>query len=548
MDGSRLCLFECLYHVRRALAYFQLFLISLVIVEDVGCRLGSILLQLQLSPLHLEETLDRVFSPGVAEAAMVSLCKGDFDLDEDVDDSDLAAFAGDFGRTDCAGDCTGNFDGDGDVDGLDLTVFRANFGRSDCEVVPADPATEAPEPDRTVASNLTSSTAFLYQGEEPVQTGVANGTIKAKRVSLLKGQVKGPDGSPLPGVTVNVLDHPELGRTLSRADGGLDLAVNGGGTLTVEYSKDGYMSLQRTVQADWHGYEQLPDVVMTRRASKVTSVDLEAGQLQVASGSRVSDKDGSRQAAVFIPQGTQAEIYLPDGSTQAVDSLNMRITEFTEGDSGPEAMPAELPPNTGYTYALELTAEEATTKIQGKDVLFNKPVYTYAENFLGFPVGGAVPVGFYDDDAAAWVPAENGRVIEIVGKSDGLAAIDVNGSGSPADAQTLDDLGFTVAERQRLADRYSVGQSLWRIPMHHLSVWDANWGWGPPLDAEPPDLDIIEWLSDVLRDDCNPCEQAGSVIECQNQVLGEDLPIPGTNLRLHYAGDRVPGQIGRAHV
>jgi hypothetical protein len=61
-----------------------------------------------------------------------SICKGDFDSDGDVDGSDLAIFAADFGRTDCVGDCEGDFDSDGDVDGSDLAVFAADFGRTDC--------------------------------------------------------------------------------------------------------------------------------------------------------------------------------------------------------------------------------------------------------------------------------------------------------------------------------------------------------------------------------------------------------------------------------
>ena len=61
-------------------------------------------------------------------------CEGDFDIDGDVDGSDLAVFAADFGRTDCGTgqDCEGDFDGDGDVDGSDLATFAADFGRTDC--------------------------------------------------------------------------------------------------------------------------------------------------------------------------------------------------------------------------------------------------------------------------------------------------------------------------------------------------------------------------------------------------------------------------------
>ena len=65
----------------------------------------------------------------------VPLCEGDFEpRDGDVDGSDLAVFAADFGRTDCGSGpkCEGDFDHDGDVDGSDLAVFAADFGRTDC--------------------------------------------------------------------------------------------------------------------------------------------------------------------------------------------------------------------------------------------------------------------------------------------------------------------------------------------------------------------------------------------------------------------------------
>ena len=61
-------------------------------------------------------------------------CESDFDLDGDVDGSDLAVFAADFGQTDCdtGEECEGNFDCDSDVVGSDLAVFAADFGRTDC--------------------------------------------------------------------------------------------------------------------------------------------------------------------------------------------------------------------------------------------------------------------------------------------------------------------------------------------------------------------------------------------------------------------------------
>ena len=71
---------------------------------------------------------------GVTTSWPEDLCEGNFDHDGDVDGSDLAVFAADFGRTDCdeGEECEGDFDNDDDVDGSDLAVFAAEFGRTDC--------------------------------------------------------------------------------------------------------------------------------------------------------------------------------------------------------------------------------------------------------------------------------------------------------------------------------------------------------------------------------------------------------------------------------
>jgi hypothetical protein len=99
--------------------------------------------------------------------------------------------------------------------------------------LPPDPTTVAPPLDPTVATTLGTATAFLYAGPSPVQTGVAPGTINPVRAAVLRGRVLDANGTPLPGVTLTVLNHPEFGQTLSRADGMFDLAINGGGFLTV---------------------------------------------------------------------------------------------------------------------------------------------------------------------------------------------------------------------------------------------------------------------------------------------------------------------------
>ena len=68
-------------------------------------------------------------------------------------------------------------------------------------------------------------------------------------------------------------------------------------------------------------------------------------------------------------------------------TLNVRATEFTIGPDRPWSMPVALPPSSGYTYAAEFSVDEALAA-GALDVQFDRPIYTYVENFLNFPVGG----------------------------------------------------------------------------------------------------------------------------------------------------------------
>ncbi|HEV2719365.1 MAG TPA: Ig-like domain-containing protein, partial [Thermoanaerobaculia bacterium] len=109
------------------------------------------------------------------------------------------------------------------------------------EPLPPDPATVAPPIDATAGANVHESTRFLYEGTNSIQTGVAPNTIDPLRAAVIRGRVIQRGGSPLAAVHITILGHGEYGRTLTRADGQFDCAVNGGGAITVQYRKDGYV-------------------------------------------------------------------------------------------------------------------------------------------------------------------------------------------------------------------------------------------------------------------------------------------------------------------
>jgi RHS repeat-associated protein len=418
-------------------------------------------------------------------------------------------------------------------------VVTAIGNKGESEVSDVVTIVLAPPLDGTVATTMSAASEFLYTGDSPIQTGVAEGTMEPKRVAVLRGKVTTRDGQPLSDVTITVLDHPEYGQTLTRGDGMFDIAVNGGGYLTVNYQKDGYLRAQRQVNVPWQDYVWLPDVALIPADAQVTVIDF-SEPMQVAQGSPVTDGDGTRQATLLFPEETQAELVMPDGSTQPLGSLSVRATEYTVGDNGPKAMPAELPPTSGYTYCVEFTADEALAA-GAKDVVFGEPISFYLENFIGFPVGIQVPTAAYDRVEGTWVPVDDGRVVEILNVSGGLAELDTTGDGEADNGAAL---GVTDAERERLAVLYAPGETLWRVLIPHLTPYDCNFGPVPPAGANQPNPPP----TGGNRPDDDSSTDCGSIIESQNQTLGERIAVTGTPFTLNYRSDRVPGRGGSLEI
>jgi len=418
----------------------------------------------------------------------------------------------------------------------------------DTPILPPDPATVAPELDPNKFYSIAERNEFLYTGTNPIQTGVAEGTIDEKRVVILRGKVMDNDNQPLSGVTITINNHPEFGQTLSRADGMFDMVVNGGSILAITYKKDNYLVTQRTIKTGWKEYKYADDMVLIGLDPQVTEINLAntTEDFQVAQGSVSSDIDGERQATIFFPKGVTATMELPDGSTQALTTMNVRATEYTVGENGLDKMPAPLPANTGYTYAVELSVDEAIAA-GAEHVTFSQAIPVYVDNFLEFPTGEIVPSGWYDKKRAAWVPSDNGIVIKILREENGKAVLDVTRDDIDNDStqQQLDALNITDAELTKLASLYESGKSFWRVPKTHFSPSDLNWG---PSPVPPPDQSAPTSPpppSSCVGSECVPGKQKarcpGCVISPQGQTLGETIKISGTPISLNYLSSDMEG-------
>ncbi len=393
--------------------------------------------------------------------------------------------------------------------------------------------------DPTAITTAADAWAFLYSGSDPIQTGVAPGTIEFLRAGMVQGNVALPSGEGAMGASVTILSHPEFGETRTDIHGRFMLAVNAGEALTVDVRLPGYLPVQRKVRTEWQEVSGATAIVLTARDPNVTFVDL-AGLTSVVEveGSLTDDERGARQGTLLVTPGTTAALAFADGTTTPISQLDLRITEFTVGTAGPSRMPAELPRASAYTYAIDVNADEAVAA-GAEHVLLSKPALYFVDNFLGVPVGTVVPVGSYEASRGVWASEPNGVVMAILDGISGVAAIDLDGDGAADADDVLELAGLDIPVRERLAALYPSGTELWFAAFSHLSYPDLNFSEGPPDDYADPDVDL-----DIPDED--PCskEEAGhSTLECTNQVLGERIPLVGTPYSLSYRSRNVPGRL-----
>ena len=264
-------------------------------------------------------------------------------------------------------------------------------------------------------------------------------------------------------MAVSIFDHPDYGTTATDADGRFTLPVEGGGMLCVSYRKPGFIAAQRQVQVPWNDTAVVETVSLVAEDAAATVVKFDGSPATVVThrSSEVSDSSGTRAATMVFTGDNMA--YLTDkagNTTLELKTITARATEFTT----PESMPAKLPPNSGYTYCVELSVDGA------ERVKFAKPVVMWVDNFLGFAVGGVVPVGYYDRDRGVWVPADNGRVVRLLDRDgDGVTdALDADGDGEPDD---LNGNGLYEDEVAGLTNplQYAPGATFWRVAVTHFT-------------------------------------------------------------------------------
>jgi RHS repeat-associated protein len=435
-----------------------------------------------------------------------------------------------------------------DAHGLISTISKS-FTLNQIDL-PIDPAYIAPPLDQNFVQTKAEQYQFLYNEDLSPQKNVDLSKMDSARVTPLHGRVLQGEGQPLSAVKISVLNHPEYGFTFSREDGNWDLAVNGGGDITVKYEKVGFTSAQRLLDTLGMLARVAPDVVLSEYDQKSTEISLNSPVSQFHESSIVQDESGSRKTQILIPENTSAVIRLPDGTTKSLSKLTIRATEVTFGSSGHDRMPAPLPPRSAYTYCADFTADEAQA-LNAESIEFSNPIPVYVDNHLNIPTGMGVPSGYFNKTTGLWESSNDGVIITLLGIDSNLKAqLDIEGNGNAANSQMLASWGITDSELQTIAQKFQPGQSFMRVRIKHFSFWDFN-ETGSEVGTEGSALrnfigSIVNW-SDGISSGFGPNDPSNYTIcpacavDPRKQILFETIDLPGIDFKLHYSSDRSPG-------
>lgn len=382
------------------------------------------------------------------------------------------------------------------------------------------PRLALPTTDESISTDFCAAMQFLFTGPAALQHGATASTLPCSAIAAIHGKARSGSGSPLPGLTVAVVGHPEFGRTITRGDGNFDLAVTAG-VHVVRLSAPAFLPVEREVVAQKGRYTHFDgDVVLLRTDDKATSISLPAGGLHTST--LREDASGRRQVRVYIPPGTTALAELADGTTRPLSTVTVRVTEYTVGARGHEAMPAQLPEASAYTFAAEFTVDEARA-LGATGVRFSQPVATWVDNFLESPLCTQVPQGRYDARQSRWVAEPSSVVVRTA-----PGGLDVTGDG------VSDSDGFLLeGEAAALASAYSPGASLVRTLSTHFSPRDDNYPWQCEGTCTGSNRKVPQRCP-------GPCRQRGSVIDCHNQSVSESWGVSGAGFRVHLHSHRQP--------
>uniref|UniRef100_A0A6Q2XEX9 Teneurin-2 n=1 Tax=Esox lucius TaxID=8010 RepID=A0A6Q2XEX9_ESOLU len=114
----------------------------------------------------------------------------------------------------------------------------------------------------------------LLVGRDGTHIIPGNNPFNSSLAALIRGLVLTTDGTPLVGVNVTFVRHPQYGYTLTRQDGTFDLVANGGSSLTLHFERAPFLSQERTVWLPWNRFYAMDTLVLKTEENTIPACDL----------------------------------------------------------------------------------------------------------------------------------------------------------------------------------------------------------------------------------------------------------------------------------
>ena len=202
----------------------------------------------------------------------------------------------------------------------------------------------------------------------------------------------------------------------------------------------------------------------------------------------------------------------------------------TVGERGPAAMPGTLTDRERlYLRGRIIAWMRRWRRVHARCALASR--YRLCRELPTFSGGESVPAVRTIASGPPGLPPTADLIVKILSVDDGRAELILT---AMAMRMTRLELGISDAERATRQPLPGWARTL-ACRGAALFALGLNWPFGPPWDATAPN----GGQPTAEKPEENPCQRAGSIIECQNQILGEQIAITGTPYQLHYTSERM---------
>ncbi|XP_059486301.1 teneurin-a isoform X2 [Neocloeon triangulifer] len=151
----------------------------------------------------------------------------------------------------------------------------------------------------SVTASFYQRVKFLIE-ENSVQVYAPMEAFSESRVAVIRGQVLSPQGLGIIGVRVNIDSKNKNGFTLTRPGGWFDLLVNGGGAVTLHFTRMPFQPVTMTLFCPWNQIIVAPAVTLQYSNST-----------EDANFKRRKGKGGKQSPAMPPPSETPVPVQLP---------------------------------------------------------------------------------------------------------------------------------------------------------------------------------------------------------------------------------------------